>query len=576
MDINIETRTPEEIDKLKLWVTRYLASEAYCTDFFDAGRANYNLYKSYIEKSDKVYKHSIFVPYSFAYMEDRVAYFMLSVLASPVTYSLLPRHHSITRELCMELEQVVHWVLTEENTEFVLELEEIIKNTCIFNAGYMITYPLTKEKLVPSLLEPGQRIPKTVFDRLHLDVPSTLDVYPEPKIKRFSRMNWVIKKSWEDFDTLKSLEGKPGGYENVDLAKGGFTEDDPITQMLHGIGLNTDVPYYDKGRNRIELLDCLFDGNVITIGGRKAIIRDTSKQEIRPFSFKFPMLDCRTTGAPGEFFGVDLIESMKPSQLDLNSLRSQRRDNVSLLLNKLFIYDFMAGEVDLNTFFSAPGNVIMTSNRDAIDEFPISDVTSSSYKEEEALLYDLQSISAMWNYARGATPRRRETATGIIRLQQAAQARNEWILRKLDAYILQPLCRRIMVYLMENLSREDYAGIVGSPNHAGEFFSLGPEEIKKFFGIMPMTESIVSVKEIDTNQFLQSFDRLIQMPEVNRPELIKQLLQKLGQKDVKAILPMLSPAGQEGFVTGVREGTERPPALPGMGGPDFGSMAKQV
>jgi len=133
-----------------------------------------------------------------------------------------------------------------------------------------------------------------------------------------------------------------------------------------------------------------------------------------------------------------------------------------------------------------------------------------------------------------------------------------------------------MVYLKESLSREDYGAIVGIPNRAEEFFRLSSEDIKKFFGIMPMTESIVSVKEIDTNQFLQAFDRLIQMPDVNRPELIKQLLQKLGQKDTKSILPMLSPAGQEGFVGGVREGAMGPPGPPGMGGPDFGAMERQT
>lgn len=126
-------------------------------------------------------------------------------------------------------------------------------------------------------------------------------------------------------------------------------------------------------------------------------------------------------------------------------------------MNKLFIYDMMAGEVDLSTLISAPENVIITTNRNCLDEFPISDVTGSSYKEEESITSDMQNVSALHDYARGVAPRRKETATGIIRLQQAAQARSEWMIRKIDEYVLMPLARRILVYLRQYLAQSDYA-----------------------------------------------------------------------------------------------------------------------
>jgi hypothetical protein len=102
----------------------------------------------------------------------------------------------------------------------------------------------------------------------------------------------------------------------------------------------------------------------------------------------------------------------------------------------------------------------------ALSEFEFKDVTASSYKESEDLKWDMQNVSSMTDYGRGQTPRRRETATGIIRLQQAAQARNEWMRRKIDHYILQPLAKRIIIALRENLPREDYVAIIGEDNHA--------------------------------------------------------------------------------------------------------------
>lgn len=565
------TKDDKDKELLTKWLENFKQSETYCTKFFDKAKENYMLYKSYQEGSDKPYKHNIFVPYSFAYMEDSVAYYMLSILASPITFSIEPRFTAVSYELCMMLEAAVHFVLTEEQTEFVLELEDLIKNINISNVAYLVNYPIIGKR--EKIDDKGNKIEENYFERLHLDAPSTLDVFPEPYTKRLSRSGWIIKKAKESLETLKEWE-KKGEYKNVkDVGSGTITEEG-VKEFLEEIGLADDTGY-DEDSKKIEILDCMFDHNVVTIGGRQAVIRDTTKDIIKPFHFDTPMLDARLGGAPGEWFGVGLLESIKPTQKELNLLRSQRRENISLILNKLFKFDILLGEIDLNTLFSAPGNVITGSGiNEALQEFPMQDVTASSFKEEQSLIYDLQNISSMWDYARGGTPRRRETATGIIRLQQAAQSRNEWLLRKLDAYVLQPLCRRILVYLREEMKKGDMIEIIGEQraDTVREFYDLDPEDVKRMFKIMPLTESIVSIKEMNQNQFLQAFDRLIQLPDINRPALIKQLLQKLGQKDVKQILPELSAAGQEGLVAGVNQARQAPPGPPGMPGPPVAGL----
>jgi len=568
-----EETSVQELEEIRKWLRRFQASEEYCKDFFESGEKNYKLYKCYQEGSEKVYKHNIFVPYAFAYTEDRVAYLMLSILASPIVYAIEPRMRSVSYDLASEIQEILHWALTEESTEFVLELEELFKSSAIFNIGYLVNYPMVEERRAKmtarwdTLLE---REPltetKTVYDRYYLDVPHPHDMFPEPKIKRLSRMGWLIKRAREDFDNLKRLERK-GEYEGVDRVKGGEVGEDPVSKMLSDIGMGSATGFgYDEKTRKVELLDCMFEGDVITIGGRRAIIQDTRKKsaELKPSIYDLPVLDCRTTGGVREFFGFDIVEQVKPLNLDLNLLRSQRRDNVSLILNKVFTLDLLAGEIDLSSIQSAPGNIIRGINiKEALDELKFDDVTASSYKESEELKWDMQSVTSMFDYARGGTPRRKETATGIIRLQQAAQSRTEWILRKIDFQVLQPLARRIINSLREWLSKEDYISIIGPDNHANEFYDLDQEKLKKMFQIQPMTESIVGVKEINLNMMIQSFDRLIQLPEVNRPALVKQLLQKLGNKDIKQIIPMMSEMGQEGTAQGLQQLAEEPP-LPGQ------------
>lgn len=536
----------EQLDTLKMWLERFKRSEDFVRPQRDRGKENYKLYKMYKNASEKVYKHDIFVPYSFAFLEDLAAYFMLSVIASPTLYTIEPRWQSVDSNMCKALETIVNWAVLEERTEFALEIEEMLKHLNLYNSAYLINYPVTMEvdSLHPETGEPIPGAKIDAFDYLHLDSPHPFLMFPEPGPKRLSRANWLIKQSFETYDTLKDWERR-GIYKGVSEIKPGekTTEVDPVEQLLSSVGLSA----VDYNLNKIELLDCFFLGDVVTIANRRAIIRDTTQDEIRPFSFDLPALDCRFAGAPGEFDGMGAMEVTKPLQKDINLLRSQRRDNVSLSLNKIFKYDMMAGEVDLSTLYSAPGNVIVEQG-DCITEMPVSDMTSSSYKEEQSLIYDLQSVLSFWDYGRGATPRRKETATGIIRLQQAAQARNEWHLRKLDQYVLQPLCRRIITYLRESLPKPDALAIVGEEYADGisRFFDLDTRDLRRLLHIRPMTDSISSIKEIDTNMFLQAFDRLIKVQGVNVTALIKILLQKLGQRNIKEIITAVpTPAGQD-------------------------------
>jgi|Deesub1362A_J573_1020465.scaffolds.fasta_scaffold00107_73 hypothetical protein len=548
------TRTQEELDLLKKWLTRFKHSEDAYRQYMDKGKENYYLYKSYMKGEEKVYKHSIFVPYTFAYMEDYIAYIMLSIFSQPSIYSIHPRLSSISKELCSELEIILNWVMKDERTEFILEIEDLLRNINLYNVAYLINFPVTKE--IQRILSTGETTKSDAFDYIYLESPHTFSMFPEPGRKRLSRANWIIRRGYSTIEELLEAQEK-GIYEGVErIGTGGYgTDEDPVKKLLSEIGISIDTPHE---KNKIEILDCFEDGDVVTIANKQFIIRNTTRYAIKPYPFPLPVLDARTGGAPGEFFGIGLVESLKPIQKELNLLRSQRRENVSLVLNKLFIYDMTAGEVDLATLFSAPGNVIVTTNRDAIEELPIADVTSSSYKEEQSLYYDFQNVSSFWDYTRGATPRRRETATGIIRLQQASQGRPEFYLKKLDFYILTPLAKRALVYIRETIDRETYKEIVGEPNHADQFFDLDTEQLKRGIGVVPITESLSQVKEIDTNIFIQAFDRLIRFPEVNRVALIKQLWLKLGNKNPEEIVQQLSPPAQEATRAGAKEALEGP------------------
>lgn len=346
-----------DIDLLTTWLNRFKRSDDYSRPQRIRGKENYKLYKMYKESSEKVYQHDIFVPYAFAFMEDLSAYFMMSIMASPTMYSIEPRWNSVSVEMCRAIETIVNWAIGEERTEFALECEEMLKNLNIYNSAYLVNYPVTME--VDSYDKDGVVIPdvKTdAYDYLYLDAPHPFLMYPEVGPKRLSRAGHLMKQSFESFDTLKKWQEK-GIYKDLgDLSSGDVTsEQEPVQTLLSEIGLGT----IEYNKDKIELIDCFEDADVITIANRRYIIRDTREDPLRPYSFALPVLDCRFAGAPGEFDGMGAMEVTKPLNKELNTLRSQRRDNVALILNKLFKYDMLAGEVDVATLFSAPGNVII-------------------------------------------------------------------------------------------------------------------------------------------------------------------------------------------------------------------------
>lgn len=547
----------EKLEILRVWLDRFQKSYNAMEPMRNAGRENYRLYRSYQQGKEQLYKHNIFVPYSFAFMEDLSAFYLLALAGLPKVYSISPRGAGISTETCMAMEELLNWCVTDERAEFILELEEMLKHLNLYSIAYLIEYPILTSVRDMEIADFGGLAPRrTSLDHMFFDAPHPFLVYPEPGPKRLSRANWVIKQSFETLDTIREW-ARIGIYEDIsELENGDITsERDPVYALLSEIGLSP-VEY---NQNKIELLDCLADGDVITIANRRAIIRDTTKDSIKPYAFRFPILDCRLSGAPGEFIGIGAIEAIKPLQKELNLLRSQRRENVSLLLNKLFKYDMLAGEVDLTTVFSAPGNIIITQG-DCLHEFPVSDVTASSYQEESALVYDIQNVLSLWDYSRGATPKRRETATGIVKLQEASKSRVDWHLKKLDQYILQPLARRMLVHLREYLSENEAIEIAGPALADGvrAFFSMPIENLTRLVGVKPLTESLNVQKELDLNLFIQAFDRLARMPGINIMALAKALLYRIGYKDFKEILN--NPATQQQ--------AQMAQAVQGVGGPE--------
>jgi hypothetical protein len=88
-----------------------------------------------------------------------------------------------------------------------------------------------------------------------------------------------------------------------------------------------------------------------------------------------------------------LIEPVIPLQHELNTIRRQRLDNINLILNRMWKVSTLA-DVDLDTLISAPNNVVLTDDMDAVEAVVTPDVTPSAYNDASLIQADIENVTA--------------------------------------------------------------------------------------------------------------------------------------------------------------------------------------
>jgi hypothetical protein len=138
---------------------------------------------------------------------------------------------------------------------------------------------------------------------------------------------------------------------------------------------------------------------------------------------RMPFQIYRPTVVGGRFVGISEIEPIKHLQYEINTLRSQRRDAATLSLMRTFAYNETA--VDPDDLVFGPNMAIPVNGdpRDFLFPIPVPELPASSYREEDAIINDIQRTSGISDPVTGGDVGAGETATGVQLVQQAAGMR---------------------------------------------------------------------------------------------------------------------------------------------------------
>ena len=143
----------------------------------------------------------------------------------------------------------------------------------------------------------------------------------------------------------------------------------------------------------------------------------------------------RICPVPNEIYGVGMMEMVQSLQHELNDTRNQRIDNIKLALNRMYIID-RGADVDLDSLLNEPGGVIMANYTDGVQPLVTPPVTMDAFQNARDIAEDMQRTHGIHDPALGK-PTSRETATGVLSLQEAANMRFQIMARVFAQQLVQ-------------------------------------------------------------------------------------------------------------------------------------------
>jgi hypothetical protein len=504
--------------------TTYEAAKQWRAPYEERWKRFYKLYRSWRDVTITPFKSNIFVPYIFAIVESITPKMLGTIFNVRPILSVIPRKGA-AEGMSVLLERLLEYQLDEEQLELFNKIMEFFKETVMYGTSFAKVIPKFNDDEIVS------------FNYIDIEPLDIFNVFPDYRAKSVRRMKYIIHLSYVDYDELQRLYDQ-GFYENVpellNHTESMATVDSYKKERLSSVGI-LDEYGFDSNRQIVEILEYWDRDKIIVVGARNFVL----KIEDNPFQGLLPFIMARYIPVPHELYGIGIPEVSENLQEELNSVRNQRMDNVNLIINRMWIANKYA-DIDFDNMVSYPGNVILSNDINAIKSLDTRDVTKSAYVEESIIKKDIDDASGESLYSRGGLPERRETATGIVRLQQASNIRFDTVVKMLEFTVLRAMAKMFIWLDYHFLPPEEFARIVGIEEfqryNGTSFYQQDINEILKQYNFQPMGSSTTAIKEVRIQQLMQAYKLFNQDPAINQLELRKMVLDVLDIKNINRLL----------------------------------------
>ena len=467
------------------------------------------------------------------------------------------------------------------------EYQRAVKDFLIIGHGFLKAgYRFVEEEKVDDIENTADEIAapptaeieaKTIIkeDRPFLERVDPFDVYVDPDGVNMTDIKWIAQRIRRPLKDVKADKRyNPTARQEVSST----------SYSRYGNGYNgvnnfvspaQDAVYtsgYDQGYADIWEYYDLETGNmsVFSETGDKFLIKPTKI----PFVFGHPFVMLRNYDIPGFFYPMGELEAIEPLQYELNQTRTQMMNHRKRYSRKYLFKEDAFDDDGRAALVSDEDNVIVAvkgqeSLSNVFQPVPAIINPPEFYNQSEMIIGDINRVSGVSEYQRGALPEIRRTATEAAIAQDAANARAAEKLVIIEKGIARAAQRLIML-AQQFLTGEQTVRIIGTEN-APVWLTFDKDYISGEFDFNVEAGSTAPINESFRRQMaLQMVDAMAPFAQaglVNMPKLAEYVLSiGFGVKNAQSFLQ--TPPPQPGMEGMPPEGM--PPGVPGQGMPPQG------
>ncbi len=280
------------------------------------------------------------------------------------------------------------------------------------------TVDLTKQKVISSTSGCNDLVPVNIFNVFI--APGSTNLYKAP---------WIIIKEYKTIDQLKAMNATEKIYNNIDKLENARVDADQFAQYKKSRNRLTndqDPIVTDKTVDYIAVYEC-YEGNKIctyadagTKNGKSEGWIELREQENPYWHGKYPLVRFVVKQRPYDVWGEGVFELTERLQSAVNDVFNHYMDNWNLSVDGMYM---IPENSRVSNFVVQPGGQV-TYQGTPPSQFKLPEPNPASVQNVLAVLEKSVEDATISAYATGATSsstdKTQGTATGIIRLQQAA------------------------------------------------------------------------------------------------------------------------------------------------------------
>ncbi len=441
----------------------------------------------------------------------------------------------------------------QEEAKFPLKLQTVGKDGLITGTGVGKTWwrrdYQVKQQIVNSS-EPGgglvtTRALKMCYDDPDFEAVDPQDFITDPFGDRIENVDGAFHRAWRSNAYVKRMRDTKQ-WRNLDAVEdiAGLTDATKYSEVWNertraGDQVNTEAgtPSSVSGERAAvhEVLEYWDGDRVVTILDRKIIVASGPNPNWHGL---LPFQVYRPTEDPHRLRGIGEIEPIEQLQEELNTLRTQRRYNADLVLQRVFAYH--EGVVDREQIQFGPGYAIGVNGdpRELIFPIQVGDIPHSSYEEEDRISADADRTSGISDVIAGAgLSGGGDTATGVQMGYSAASRRIENKLMRLELEVINPAASQFVAMSQQRIITNREIPIpqppsAGEPERRWSWMELGPQELMGEFSVRCLSRGTAPENIPQNRADAQMGSTLLKGdPVVDQRKLAEWTLENLGVKN---------------------------------------------